>query len=61
MKKRNTNVESKTCRTCKYGKVYESASNYIVDLRTGLGKGFYPKNIFSLEDAINDAIADHSC
>lgn len=44
-----------------HAKVFESASNYIVDLRTGLGKGFYPKDIFSLEDAISDAVADHSC
>lgn len=44
-----------------HAKVYESTSNYIVDLRTGLGDGFYPKDIFSLEDAISDAVADHSC
>lgn len=50
-----------TVKGYEHAKVYESASNYIVDLRTGLGKGFYPKDSFSIEDAINDALADHSC
>ena len=43
-------------------KGYESAEisqdehNYYVDLRTGLGESIYPKNAYSLEEAIEDAI-----
>ena len=40
-----------------YATVYESASNWIVDLRTGAGDGFYPKKNFSQEEAISKAIS----
>ena len=43
-------------------KGYESAEisqdeqNYYIDLRTGLGESIYPKDTYSLEEAIGDAV-----
>lgn len=34
--------------------IFEDSQNYYVDLKTGLGEGIYPKNQFSLEEAISD-------
>lgn len=36
--------------------ISEDSENWYVDLRTGLGEGIYPKDSFSLDEAINDQV-----
>lgn len=36
--------------------ISQDEQNYYIDLRTGLGESIYPKNAYSLEDAIEDAV-----
>lgn len=36
--------------------VSEDAENWYVDLRTGLGEGIYPKDSFTLDQAIKDQV-----
>lgn len=36
--------------------IYETASTYIIDLRTGLGEAIYPKDQFTLDEAIADQV-----
>lgn len=36
--------------------ITEDDENYYIDLKTGLGEGIYPKNSFSLHEAIEDQV-----
>lgn len=36
--------------------ISENEESWFVDLRTGLGEGEYPKNSFTLDEAIEDQI-----
>lgn len=39
-----------------FATIYETASSYLIDLRTGLGEATYPKDQFSVEEAIADQV-----
>ena len=36
--------------------VYQDNENYYIDLKTGLGESIYPKDQFTQEEAISEAI-----
>lgn len=40
-----------------YAVAFETSTNYILDLKTGIGEAEYPKDQFSLDEAIADQVS----